>query len=182
MRKLVLRKKTGFRNLDPYNPVTIRDFRGKLFYTTEPILPVHKFNLPPGSYYVDTGRFRKMNNPVRYKLAKLPPRQRWLKPPYNYNVKFGNNPNKATIYWGKNLILYDKSLKEASLPELWFILFHEFAHGCFKDEHLADLMSTNLMKKRGFNPSQIGTAPITSLSNHQFPRKKFIVDQISQLQ
>lgn len=178
MRQFLVRKKTGFKNLNPLKPIVIRDFRGKIFYSTEGLKPVEKFNLPPGNYYIDTGSFRAMKNPVKYKLNKLPPAQRNLKPPTNFNVTFGFNPNKCTIKWGEGLIIYDDALKEATLPVLWFMLFHEYGHSLYSTERYADLLSANLMKKRGFNPSQIGKAPITSLSSRQLKRKKFLTNKL----
>lgn len=178
MRKLTLTKKTGFRNIDPYIPVNIRDFRGLLFYSTESILPVEKFNLPAGEYFIDSGNFKPMKKPVFFKLNKMPKPERYLKPPFDFRITFEPNPNKCTIYWLLKKIVFDPALKEKTIPEIWFILFHEYAHSLYKSEHLADLMSANLMKVRGFNPSQIGSAPITALSSQQWERKKFLVDSL----
>lgn len=175
---LKLNKKTGFKNLSFIEPVIIRDFRGKLFYSTEGLRKVDKFNLPSGNYTIDSGKIAKLKMPVKKILIKLPPPQRYLKPPLNFDVNFGNNPNKCTIFWNKHLILFDYALKEKTLPELYFILYHEFAHSLYKKEKLADLCAGNLMLRKGFNESQIGAAPITSLSSYQKIRKQNMVNKI----
>lgn len=181
MRKLVLDKKTGYEITDPYKPVVIRDYRGMLFYTTEPLLPkVTKFNLPEGTYFIDSGFFRKMPAPVKYHLADLPMKERSFDKPYDFKLVFGTNPNKCSIFWDEKTILFDDSLKDYSLPELFFILYHEIGHSYYLTEKYADLFAANFMLIKGFNPSQITTAPITSLSSKQLVRKQNIIDKISQ--
>ena|SRR6185369_7383486 len=178
LRPLVLTKKTGFLNKTPNSPVNIRDFRDVLFYSTESILPVEKFNLPPGKYFIDSGNFTPLNKPVKYKLARLPIPQRFYAKPWNFKLAFGNNPHKCSIIWAKRIIIFDKSLKEKPLNVLFFILFHEVGHAEYKDEHLADLRSQNYMKMYGFNPSQIGLAPINSLSDNADYRKLIMVHSL----
>lgn len=179
MRKLFVSKKTGYLIKDTLHPVIIRDQRGLLFYSTEAMEGRTKvFNLPPGIYFVDQGTFNPMPFPVNFPMAKLPPKERNYKPPFDFKVMFGNNPNKCTIRWAEKTIFFDRKLKDITIPELWFILFHEYAHAVYKTERYADLLSGNLMKQRGFNPSQIGTAPLTSLSSAQFERKKHMVKQV----
>jgi hypothetical protein len=178
MNPLIVHKKTGFQNLTPESHVIIRDFRGVLFYSTEGLRPVKAFNLPPGTYFVDKGNIKPLSKPLHYKFARLPLPERNLKPPFNFSVMFANNPNKCSIIWNEKTIIFDTNLKMKSLPELDFILFHEFSHCRYTTEKYADLQATNLMKKRGYNPSQIGSAPITSLSDMQYERKKHIVNNI----
>lgn len=176
MRQIVLNKKTGFKITNPMIPVIIRDFRGKLFYSTEPRIPrVKVFNLPKGKYYIDRGSFQPLKNPIKFKLPKLPKRQRHNKPfPSYFKFIFADNPNKCTIFWDRELIVCDPSLKEASLPVLHFILFHEFAHSRYGTEKYADAGSAYMMIKKGYNPWQIVKSPLTSLSNNQLDRKIYI--------
>jgi hypothetical protein len=174
---LVLKQKAGFLNLYPSQPVIIRDFRGKLFYSTEGLRPVQKFNLPEGQYYIDQGKI-KMIRFIPPKLNRLPTPERNLKPPFNFSIVFDYNPNKCTIRWKEKIIVFDNSLRDYTLPELYFILFHEYSHALYKTERFADLCSANMMLIKGFNPSQIGAAPITSLSEKQLNRKKFVVNNL----
>ncbi len=180
MYKLFVSKKTGFRNKTPYNPVNIRDFRGVIFYTTEGLTPVYEFNLPEGEYMVDSGVFTPMETPVKYRLVKLPTPERWYPNPFKYDIVFGANPNKCSIFWDEKTILFDKKLLESPLYVLDFILFHEYSHQRYGTEKYADLMSGNYMKKCGYNPSQIAYAPIDSLSESADPRKELMVKKIIQ--
>jgi hypothetical protein len=175
---LILNKKTGFRNLTPSRPVVIRDFRGKLFYSTEGLRPIEKFNLPEGQFFVETGNIEKMNFPVNFKLSILPIPQRHFKTPDDFQLVFAPNPNKCTIRWTTKQIIFDTDLLQKTLPELFFILYHEYGHALYTTEKYADLYAANSMLKKGYNPSQIGKAPITALSTMQFERKKFIVNKM----
>jgi hypothetical protein len=173
MRRLKLHTKTGFRIRDVFAPVLVRDFRGTLFYSTEWLVPkVKEFNLPAGDYLVMSGAFSPMENPVKYPLYPLPKFERNRNKPYNFKIRFGNNPNKCTIFWDKRTIFFDNSLKEIPLPELDFIKFHEYSHSRFATEVYCDLMAANYMLVKGYNPSQIREAPIKSLSEKQFERKQ----------
>lgn len=181
MRQLNLTKKTGFKVNDIYKPIVIRDFRGILFYTTEPFLPrVKEFNLPAGTYFVDSGYFSPMTFPVRYRYAKLPFVQRMFRKPSNFDVKFGTNPNKCTIFWDDDYILFDNSFREKPLYELYFILFHEFGHAKYKTEKYADLYAANCMLGMGFNPGQAIIAPVDSLSDSDeaIDRKEYVFNKI----
>lgn len=178
MKRLTLHKKTGFLNLTPTRPVVIRDFRGIMFYDTTGLRNVKRFNLPEGVYFIDNGNIVPMKHPVKHRLNKVPLRERKLNAPFNFKVYFGNNPNKCTISWTDKTIFFDNKLKFKTLPELYFILFHEYSHSVYGTEKYADLMASNLMKIKGFNPSQIGSAPITSLSKKQKKRKQFITNKI----
>ena len=183
MRQLLLNKKTGFKILNPNKAVIIRDFRNKLFYETESRLPTVKyFNLPPGKYYVDAGQIRVLTRPIKYRLPQLPERERFNKPfPFNFSFHFSPNPNKCTIFWNRKQIVCDPQYKNAPLPVLYFMLFHEFAHSKYGTEKFADLGAARMMLQKGFNPSQIMRAPIDTLSKKQLLRKNFIVNKVNNL-
>lgn len=180
MRPFILHKKTGFKNLTPQQPVIIRDFRGVIFYSTEGLRPVKKFNLPEGNYFIEKGNIKPLKFPVKYRLAKLPKAQRKITPPFKFRILFDVNPNKCTISWFNKTITFDDELRNKPLPIIYFILFHEYGHSVYRTEKYADLMASNLMKIKGFNPSQIGSAPVLSLSKRQLPRKKYLVKKIIQ--
>jgi hypothetical protein len=134
--------------------------------------------MPIGTYFVQSGAFVPMPFPVHYPLVKLPPKERALKKPYDFQIVFGNNPNKCTIIWDKKTILFDSNFKEKPLPQIDFVLFHEYAHASFVTEKYADLLAGNYMKIAGYNPSQIGAAPMLSLSNRQRERKELMVKKL----
>ena len=178
MRGFFVNKKTGFKNLTPDRPVIIRDFRGKLFYSTEGLKQVKKFNLPEGQYLLEKGNIKPLRFPVKFKLTKLPKPERRFPFPNNFVIFFDNNPNKCTIKWQKKQIVYDDALRQATLPVLIFMLYHEHGHSLYHTEKYADAYSRNMMIKRGYNPSQIGKAPLFSLSSAQYQRKKLIVNSL----
>lgn len=175
-----LNKKTGFFNTG-IEPIIIYDYRLKPFYDTRNIKKrVKKFNLPKGLYFVKSGRFEKMIKPVDYKLYDLPKLERRYKNPFNFNVVFADNPSKCSILWNRDLIVFDHKLRNLTLPEIHFILFHEFAHKLYSTEKYTDLLAANLMLLKGYNTYQIGSAPVTSLSCRQYERKKFLVNSLVQ--
>lgn len=181
MKEIILNSKTGFIIKDETKPVIIRDFRGLSFYNTEPVLPkIKTFNLPMGKYFLDSGTIIRLTNPIRYKLFKLPMFERFRPVPRNFKILFAHNPNKCTIDWSKQKIVFDTSLKEYTLPELDFIRYHEFAHSRYKTEKFCDLLAVNFMLMKGYNLSQIGKAQITSLSDRADDRKIFLINQIKE--
>lgn len=180
MRRIFVKEKTGFKVVDPTQPVIIRDARGILFYSTESQVPnVTCFNLPGfGEYFVE-GNIKPLDEPVEYALADIPvPLAPRFPPPFDYQIVFGVNPNKCTVKWDKGVILFDNAFKDKPLPQVFFILYHEYAHAYFEEETLCDQLAGNYMKIRGFNPSQIVTAPILALSARQKQRKINMVESI----
>jgi hypothetical protein len=180
MRRLKVDKKTGFIVKDIFSPIVIRDCRGILFYTTEPLIPkVTEFNLPEGIYFVDSGTFVEASSPKDYEYPMLPNRERLFFPnPKNFNIRFAPNPNKCTVSWTKKLITFDTSFMEKPLPQLDFIIYHEYGHRLYKTEKYCDLYASYCMLKIGYNPSQISFAQIDSLSDKQEKRKEFVIDSI----
>jgi hypothetical protein len=181
MRQFVVTEKTGFEILDPSKPLTIRDARGILFYTTEPLTKRPTcFNMPPfGKFFIEDGNgISPLKKPVSYKLAPIPPMIRRFDDPDDFKIVFGINPNKCTVKWNDKIILFDSQFRDRPLPQVFFILYHEFAHAFTNNETIADLIAGNYMKERGFNPSQIGSASINALSSRQLPRKRELVNSL----
>lgn len=180
MNTIIIPQKTGFYIIDPFNPVNIRDFRNKLFYSTEPLLPkVKNFNLPVGKYFVENGLIRVLKEPVKYPLLRMPKPERKLISPFDFEIIVKDNPNKCTINWNKKTITFDPEIMEKSLSEIYFILYHEYGHQLFNTEKYADLVACNYMLRKGFNPSQIASAPILSLSERAQERKEYIVNNFT---
>lgn len=178
MRKLVLTTKTGFRVKDVNQPINIRDDRGILFYTTEFLVPkVKEFNLPKGTYFVDSGSFTSMAFPRSFPPIILPPRERFGYPnPKGFEVIFDKNPNKCSVDWNDRVIIFDNSFKDRPWYEIDFIMNHEFGHRFYKTEKYCDLYAAYKMYKMGYNTYQIGLSSIDSLSDNQVPRKEFLID------
>lgn len=175
---LVLSEKAGFKNLDLSTPVIINDFREIEFYNNSDLKNRGDFNLPKGTYFVVSGEFVDQGFLNYFPLNKLPFPERFKSNPFNFDIVFGNNPHKATINWHYGVILFDTQMKKRSLPELFFILLHEFAHSKFRSEEKADSLAENMLIRLGFNPSQIAKAPITSLSDRQGKRKNLVVQRL----
>lgn len=178
MEQIILHKKTGFKNLIPSRPLIIRDFRGIEFYSTVGLKQVDSFNLPEGCYYIESGMIQEMLKPVPVKLMEMPTAQRWYKSPESFSIRFEENPNKCTVDWETESITFDNRFKTAPLSNIYFILYHEFGHSLYTNESYADMYAANKMLKKGFNMSQIGKAPLTSLSSQQYERKLNIIERL----
>lgn len=134
--------------------------------------------MPVGTYYIESGSFVAASEPRRYPLAILPKPERNFPDPSGFKFTFEDNPNKCTIIWEDKLIVFDKSFLDKPQPEIFFVLYHEYGHEYYSTEKYADLFATNMMKKRGYNPSQICYAHINSLSGNQIERKEYITQKI----
>ncbi len=178
MRKLIVNGKTGFDVTDTYTPINIRDDRGILFYSTEAILPrCTKFNMPTGIYFVDSGSFKQSAFPKQYPFIKLPQRQRYFFPnPAKFEIRFGNNPNKCTVNWDMKYILFDNAFKNKPQPQVDAIFYHECGHRFYTTEKFCDIFAVKKMLEIGYNPSQVGSAFIDSLSDQQDERKEYVID------
>lgn len=177
-------KKTGYRLTDVYTPVIIRDKRGVLFYSTESNLPnIKSFNLPPlgEQFFVYSGKFKEMDSPVDYNLIELPsPEIPGMPSPIGFEFIFAPNKHKCTISFQNKTITFDTSFREKSLPDIYFILYHEYGHQFFNTEKWADVFASNAMLVKGFNPEQIARSQVTTLSCHQSHRKEFNVIKLLQ--
>lgn len=192
MFELFVTKKTGFRVTDPSVPVIIRDQRGILFYSAEPLVPkVTKFNMPAlGKFFVDSGKIRQMESPVNFPLIRMPQRNVYQGNPMNFQIVFGDNEHKATINFINKTITFDKHIAEFPLPYIYYLLYHEYAHEFFGTtkkvgtpeyaycEKWCDALAFNYMLIKGFNPSQIKEAQRNTLSERQEFRKQFLEQKI----
>jgi len=179
MRKMSLGIKTGFRVNDVTKPILIRDMRGIIFYETESLLPkVEFFNMPAGNYWVEKGYFSETLLPRIYPLAVLPPIERSMPDPENFDIEFGPNPNKCSILWDEKIILFDDSFRNRPEYEIYFILNHEYGHALYHTEDFADLFAANKMKMLGFNINQIHKGQDDSLSEQQQGRKDFVTQKL----
>jgi len=164
MRDLILEEKTGFASTMPFE---IFDINGQLFYSdkfTEIISRGEKleFNLPLGVYKYN-GNFVRLVNPIKVVNISLPLKERHLAHK-RYEIIFGDNPNKCTIFYDEGIILFDNSFKNKPLYVKYVIYFHELGHHWYKSEEKADLYAAKKLLELGFNPSQIGMAMLNSLN------------------
>lgn len=178
MKRLDLDCKTGFWNTSN-SPIVILDDVHREFYDTSLLENrVWQFNLPAGEYYVMAGKFQQMMSPVNYPLSPLPKPEKKMQNPEHFKINYLNNPNTASIHWDDNKIVLDKSLRSATLPELIFILYHEYGHRFYNNEIACDIYAMNRMLKEGYNPSQIGGAIVHTLSDKNYSRKEKLIDSL----
>lgn len=190
MNRIELDEKTGFQNLSKKEPIVIYDNRNIPFYDSRFIKkPVDYFNLPAGKFKILSGNFIPLSKPREFKKFNLPKAERNKPFPGDFEVLFAPNPHKALIDWDNKRIIFDTQFKTKPLPELMFIFFHEIGHhkwgghmpGSSKydeAEHNCDMYSHNMMIDEGYNPSQIGLAPIETLSFKQQIRKKKLINKM----
>jgi len=178
MERIELNKKSGFQAIT--FPFVINDVRGVEFYSdkfsdTRPLY----FNLPKGIYFLETGKIKMLNSPLRFKKIHLPVFDRVL-PNENFKIRFGNNPNKCTVFHGRGIILFDEIFRNAPKYILYDIFFHELGHRFYNKTHenFADLYATKRMLELGFNKSQIGRANLLSLRSNQEQRKKQKIESL----
>jgi hypothetical protein len=181
MKDLILEEKTGFSSSLPF---TIYEPNGTIFYSSDFTDKIENgirldFNLPAGTYKYD-GSFIKLPSPVPVKQIPLPVKERNIAM-RRYEIKFGNNPNKCTIFYGKSLILFDESFRNKPMYIKYAIYYHELGHHWYKTESKADLFATKKLLDLGFNPSQIGMASLESLSNRpeSYERKMKTVNMLT---
>lgn len=180
MMTLALEQKTGFETSLPFE---IFDITGQIFYNsdfTDHIRQGKKiqFNLPAGEYKYN-GSFIKLDKPVEHKKITLPKKERHLPgSKKQYQVIFGKNPNKCTIYYKAGLIIFDESFKNVPMFVRYAVYYHEIGHHFYRTESKADLYATKKMLDLGFNPSQIGMAGLMSLSENSYNRQEKIVKSL----
>lgn len=176
-KRLIVDKKTGFRN-STGKPIIIYDQRGKPFYDTRELdHVVWQFNLPKGEFYLYEGKIVKMPMPVDYPLLPLPKPERNKRGiPEHFDVYFADNPHKATVFWDLKAMLFDNKLKDVSLPALVTIYQHECGHKYYETEEFCDRYAYNKMIEAGYNPSQVATGFVNTLSEKQLPRKNALVN------
>lgn len=152
--------KTGFESIS--NPVLIFDESGDIFYNYSP--KGGRFNLPAGRYFTNS-IVKVLPQPLKYKLPQKPKPDRFLKPK-NLKLSVKNNPNTATVYLKKSVIVIDaKKWNSLRKPEKDFILYHEIGHFFYISEKAADIFAVRQMLKAGYNPSQCFAAPMEALRN-----------------
>jgi hypothetical protein len=145
---------------------------GRIFYGMQKPGEDILFNLPPGNYSTEW-KIEPLSRPVKVDFPTRRKRERFnLTPPKRVNVRYGDNPNKATIKLESGQILIDNSFKNA--PELVkkFIMYHEIGHYFYKTEEYCDEYAQERLLDDGYNLSQVHNATAKSL-NPENPRNHF---------
>ena len=163
-------------------PFNIVDPNGITFYNSEFTNKISKgepleFNLMAGVWQYD-GNFIKLSNPVAVKNVALPLKERNINLK-RYDIEFGSNPNKCTIFYENGVILFDNSFLSKPLYVKYLIYFHELGHHWYITESKADLYSAKKLLELGFNPSQIQMGILDSLSEKSIERQMKIVYELT---
>lgn len=173
-----INKITGFRAFG--SPVVIFK-EGREFYYLEPEDRECTFNLPAGRYWTEN-ILDKLEKPLEYICPPVPkPEKRILKNLPSYEIRTGDNPNKASVRIGTGDIFLDSEFVQKPEPFLTFVLFHELSHNKYFTEWKCDVNAANEMLKRGFNPSQCFYGNYYCLSNRQAERKDILFDWLKKV-
>lgn len=169
-----LEKKQGFKTSSP-----VKIYKaGELFYSYKPEKgqTVH-FNLPKGKMYSSSTDL-EMCEPYEYnfKGSRQIERQNFIIPEF-LKVKFGKNPNKATIFLDKGEILIDSKYKNSGEVVLKHILYHEKAHFLYSTEEFCDEYAMEKLLEEGYNKSQIEEAAKATFPK-EHPRLKNCVHNL----
>ena len=156
-------------------PVELFDDTGAIFYVVKPKQGKAVFNLPKGTYYLkEFTKFDiKKGKLYQYPMIPLPKKDRNLKRPKRFKLKFGNNPNKATVNLIDGTIFFDQDFYNSlNRTQKEFILCHELGHyfykgGSQKNEQKCDAFACNMLLTKGYNPSQIDAAQKSTLDGHK---------------
>lgn len=155
-----LTQKGGFSS---FGPVAVFYPDGTPFYVF-PRKEAVNFNLPPGNYKTGQGTvLKKLSRPLEYNFPTRRTRERFMKLPSAVQVVFGENPNKASIFLDKAIVLIDNQFKNADPFTLDFILYHEIGHYYYKTEEFCDEYAQERMLQKGYNLSQVRHASFNAL-------------------
>jgi hypothetical protein len=166
-------RKSGFRAI---GKVCIYQ-EGRIFYGLKKDGEI-LFNLPPGDY-ASEWKIETLSRPVKVKFPTRRKRERFnLTPPAKVTVRYGDNPNKATITLEKGQILIDNSFLDAPDLVKKFIMYHEIGHYFYKTEEFCDEYAQERLIEDGYNLSQVHNATAKSLNpenprNHLCEEKTF---------
>jgi hypothetical protein len=180
MRKLILKEKTGFASSMPF---TIYDPNNIVFYSSEFTGRIQqgkvlKFNMIAGTFSYD-GNFIKLDSPVKVVNVILPPKERNIA--YKrYNIEYGENKNKCTIFYDKGVILFDNQFMTKPLYVKYLIYFHELGHHWYITESKADFYAAKKLLELGFNPSQIELGMLDSLTDKNIERISKIIYKLTE--
>ena len=156
MNNFRVEKATGYTAQDR---VLIFDGEGKVFYRYAQPGTI-KFNLPKGNYMTAT-EIKQQPRPHEYNFVRTRKREFFqYEPPKisDLEIRFAPNPNKASVFPKKHLVIIDEGYKKLPKYCIQYLLAHEIGHYHYKTEEFCDEFAQELMLKKGFNKSQIEEA------------------------
>lgn len=161
---MIIEKKTGF---EVKGKAAVNRNGAPFYYFTasNPEKPI-QFNLPAGNYEFLTP-FKVLPRPVKFTMPKARKREHFypLPKPGELKVIYGNNPNKASIFPRKHVIIFDAKYKNAPQVVKDYLLFHEIGHYLYKTEKFADEYAQAQLIEKGYPLSMIVKAAEKTLHN-----------------
>lgn len=133
------------------------------------------FSLPAGQYtVVHYNNYSEVGD--HHYEPQFPPHQRIKKFNFKRIVLRENYPNIASIVYPIGIIILEKNILDSPLPVIEAIINHEKGHIYYEDESLCDTYSSEIMKQKGYNASQIYAAFKNTLFSNF--RKKHIYNHL----
>ena len=159
MRRIDVKKPTGYIG---QNDVLIFDKNGKKFYEFR-TNGQFKFNLPVGTFFTNS-EFKEVPNPHTYEFKRTRRRENYnYKEPQKVKVVFATNPNKASIFLKKGLIVIDPKFLQFPSYVVDYLISHEIGHYYYTTEEFCDEFAQERMLKAGYNKSQIADCSSSTL-------------------
>lgn len=156
------RTKTGFKCT---GAVLVNDTSGRPFYHfSKP--GEFTFNLPAGVYDIK-GEVTRLSEPVNYIFSPSRKKEHAheLPKPGQLKIIYAKNPNKASIFPKKHVIIIDTGYKNAPQIIKDYLIFHEIGHYFYKTEKYADEFAQEQLIKKGYPFSLIVKAAEKTLFN-----------------
>jgi hypothetical protein len=152
MKKVTLKQRATIINPEPF---TVYDEFSNPYETV--------YKRQKGGHYVTTLRPGVYFLPgdasaVKFRPAKLPmmPAAQRHRSTKNLNVKYSDKATKSgLVNWKTGEVLLNPQLRNQHPAKRDFILFHELAHGKYKNESLCDLEAARRCNKKGDSLNKI---------------------------
>jgi hypothetical protein len=158
-----LNKKTGF---SCNGSVSVTLPNGDIFYQHKKKGPF-SFNLPAGTYFISGENIKVLQKPLEFKInaKRVQESTHELPKRGELQIKFADNPNKASIWVKQHKIVIDNSYRNAPQVIKDYLIAHEIGHYRYKTERFADEFAQQVLLDKGYNMTQIVQAAASTLFN-----------------
>lgn len=153
--------------LKSVTPVFITSETGAAFLA---VRPGKKFTLPRGRFII-YGKYERIQK-EHFNEIKTPSPEKGSRKP-KIKIYLVNNPNKLSIDIKTGAVYADrKFFNSLNKIQKRFVIAHELGHYKYFDEHKADTFAALLLRKYGYNDTQIIAAINSTLSPLSQDRKQ----------
>lgn len=99
--------------------------------------------------------------------------------PESYNVKFGTNPYKATLFHNSKTFLIDNFYKKCDIKTLLYMVYATFfMRECLQDVCKADKKALFKIRSLGFKTDKLFFQSIISVLSDQNPARKQMLKEM----